>query len=82
MIDKPRPKHIGLKIKLARVAAKMRIKDVEKKSGISRATISRIERGQVDMRLKDFVAFCQVVGATPNRLLCESEVWEPREVSL
>lgn len=75
-------KHVGEKLKTVRMLAKIKMCDLAKKSGISPSTISRIERGTVDVRLCDFVAICQVIGTSPNRILCGSEEWDPQEVAL
>jgi transcriptional regulator with XRE-family HTH domain len=74
--------HLGLKIKIARITARMTIGEVARRTGIDKNSISRIERSEVCVRLDNFIALCTVLKAHPIELLCDSPVWNPEKVSL
>jgi transcriptional regulator with XRE-family HTH domain len=74
--------HLGNRIRTERVRRGMYLKELERQSGVSLSTLCRIERSARPVKLADFVAVCVVLGVNPVLLLCGSEVWNPKEVSL
>lgn len=53
--------YVGLQIKLARTARRVTAREVAELAGITPVTMSRIERGQCDMKLSTLAAIRSVL---------------------
>lgn len=64
------------KLTAARTRAKLTQEELGFLSGLSRAHVSRLEKGEVDVRLSSFVRIAGGLGIDPTELL-PSERWDP-----
>lgn len=62
----------NLKLKSARVALDMSQQDLADKVGVSRQTISAIEKGDYNPTINLCIAICKAVGKTLNDLFWET----------
>ena len=65
----------NLKLKAARASLDLSQEELAGKVGVSRQTISAIEKGDYNPTIKLCVAICRVLGRTLDDLFCE----EPKE---
>lgn len=63
----------NLKIKSARVALDMTQKDLAEKVGVTRQTISAIEKGDYNPTINLCIQICKVLGKTLDELFWDSE---------
>jgi len=74
--------HIGTRLRLLRIRRGMEMRELAKKAGINRTTLSFIERDKRMPRINDFVAIITVLGVSPHEMLCGSENWNPEGVCI
>lgn len=60
---------LGQKIRYERIKNKLSQEDLEEKSGVSRRTISEIERGNVDIRYTNLYQLAEAFGMSISELL-------------
>ena len=60
---------LGQKIRYERIKNKLSQDDLEEKSGVSRRTISEIERGNVDIRYTNLYQLAEAFGMSISELL-------------
>ena len=63
----------NLKIKSARVALDMTQKDLAEKVGVTRQTISAIEKGDYNPTINLCIQICKVLGKTLDELFWDNE---------
>ena len=60
---------LGQKIRYERLKNRLSQEELEEKSGVSRRTISEIERGNADIRYTNLYQIAEAVGLTISELL-------------
>ena len=63
----------NLKLKAARAGLDLSQEDLAKKCGVSRQTISAIEKGDYNPTINLCIAICKVLGKTLDELFWEEE---------
>lgn len=63
----------NLKLKAARAGMDLSQEDLAKKCGVSRQTISAIEKGDYNPTINLCIAICKVLGKTLDELFWEEE---------
>jgi transcriptional regulator with XRE-family HTH domain len=74
-------KILGEFLKIAREAARLSLRDLAEKTGISTSQILRIESGEVDYSLSHFFALCSALGLVPGDVVESSTDFETEGVS-
>ena len=69
-------KAFSAKLVAARLRAKLTQEELGFLSGLSRAHVSRLEKGEVDVRLSSFMRVAGGLGLDPSELL-PTERWSP-----
>jgi transcriptional regulator with XRE-family HTH domain len=73
MPDGDLPDRLARRLRNLRVGAGLTLADLGRKSGLSRATLSRIENGEVSPTAESLARLCAVFQITMSRLLAEVE---------
>ena len=55
---------LGMSLKVARTIKKLGVAETAKLAGISRSSVWRIERGDLDVKLASVTALCEALGIT------------------
>ena len=69
----------NLKLKAARAAKDLSQQELADRTGVSRQTISAIEKGNYNPTIRLCIAICKVLGKTLDELFWEEEQPEGRE---